>query len=255
MGTHIDRPLVSVIMPAYNAEKYIAEAISSVLSQSYTNWQLLILDDCSTDHTAEIAEYFEKADTRIRVLRNPRNMGVAKTRNRGIDMAKGEWVALLDSDDRWHDDKLEKQLVVADSSDADIIYCSYALTDESGEHLADYIVPETTDYNAMLKECVIGCSTVLLHNSLLTCHHFSHSFYQEDYVLWLELMKSGYKAMASREVLVDYRLVKGSRSRNKLISAKNRWIIYRNAEKLPLTKSIRAFTAYALRGMAKYRGL
>ena len=72
MGTHIDRPLVSVIMPAYNAEKYIAEAISSVLSQSYTNWQLLILDDCSTDHTAEIAEYFEKADTRIRVLRNPR---------------------------------------------------------------------------------------------------------------------------------------------------------------------------------------
>lgn len=134
MGTHIDRPLVSVIMPAYNAEKYIAEAISSVLSQSYTNWQLLILDDCSTDHTAEIAEYFEKADTRIRVLRNPRNMGVAKTRNRGIDMAKGEWVALLDSDDRWHDDKLEKQLVVADSSDADIIYCSYALTDESGEH-------------------------------------------------------------------------------------------------------------------------
>lgn len=255
MGTHIDRPLVSVIMPAYNAEKYIAEAISSVLSQSYTNWQLLILDDCSTDHTAEIAEDFEKADTRIRVLRNPRNMGVAKTRNRGIDMAKGEWVALLDSDDRWHDDKLEKQLVVADSSDADIIYCSYALTDESGEHLADYIVPETTDYNAMLKECVLSCSTVLLHHSLLTCHHFSHSFYQEDYVLWLELMKSGYKAMASREVLADYRLVKGSRSHNKLISAKNRWIIYRNVEKLPLTKSIRAFTAYALRGMAKYRGL
>lgn len=255
MGTHIDRPLVSVIMPAYNAEKYIAEAISSVLSQSYTNWQLLILDDCSTDHTAEIAEDFEKADTRIRVLRNPRNMGVAKTRNRGMDMAKGEWVALLDSDDRWHDDKLEKQLVVADSSDADIIYCSYALTDESGEHLADYIVPETTDYNAMLKECVIGCSTVLLHYPILACNYFFRDYHQEDYALWLELLSSGYRAAGCRDVLMDYRIVKGSRSRNKLISAKNRWIIYRNVEKLPLTKSIRAFTAYALRGMAKYRGL
>lgn len=92
-------PLVSVIMPAYNAEKYIEEAVSSVLSQTYKNWELLILDDCSSDCTAEIAEYFASLDTRIRLLRNPQNMGVAKTRNRGFDIAKGEWIALLDSDD------------------------------------------------------------------------------------------------------------------------------------------------------------
>lgn len=104
-------PLVSVIMPAYNAEKYIEEAVSSVLSQTYKNWELLILDDCSSDCTAEIAEYFASLDTRIRLLRNPQNMGVAKTRNRGFDIAKGEWIALLDSDDVWHSDKLEKQLL------------------------------------------------------------------------------------------------------------------------------------------------
>lgn len=127
-------PLVSVIMPAYNAEKYIEEAVSSVLSQTYKNWELLILDDCSSDCTAEIAEYFASLDTRIRLLRNPQNMGVAKTRNRGFDIAKGEWIALLDSDDVWHSDKLEKQLAVAGRAGADIIYCSYALVNESGAH-------------------------------------------------------------------------------------------------------------------------
>ena len=154
-------PLVSVIMPAYNAEKYIEEAVSSVLSQTYKNWELLILDDCSSDCTAEIAEYFASLDTRIRLLRNPQNMGVAKTRNRGFDIAKGEWIALLDSDDVWHSDKLEKQLAVAGRAGADIIYCSYALVNESGAHLSDYIVPETTSYDAMLRESVLSCSTVL----------------------------------------------------------------------------------------------
>ena len=114
-----ERPLVSVIMPAYNAEKYIEEAIRSVLSQTYTNWKLLILDDGSTDRTAELAERFANADTRIRLLRNPQNMGVARTRNRGFDMANGDWAALLDSDDVWHSDKLEKQLAAAERSGAD----------------------------------------------------------------------------------------------------------------------------------------
>ena len=247
-----DRPLISVIMPAYNAEKYIAEAIQSVISQTYTNWQLLIIDDCSTDRTAEIAEEFEKSDQRIRVLRNPQNIGVAKTRNRGFDLAKGEWLALLDSDDRWHKEKLEKQLALADNSDADIIYCSYALTDENGKHLSDYKVPQITTYCDMLKECVLSCSTVLLHSRILTNHRFLYDYYQEDYAFWLELLRSGYKAEACCDVLADYRIINGSRSRNKLRSAKNRWIVYRKVEKLSLIKSVRVFVPYAFRGIAKY---
>lgn len=250
-----NNPLVSVIMPAYNAEKYIAEAIQSVISQTYTNWQLLVIDDCSTDRTAEIAEEFEKTDQRIRALRNPKNMGVAKTRNRGLDLAEGEWVALLDSDDRWHKEKLEKQLAVAENSDEDIIYCSYALTDESGKHLSDYKVPRTTTYHDMLKECVLSCSTVLLHRGILASHHFLYDCYQEDYAFWLELLRAGYRAEACCDVLADYRIVNGSRSRNKLKSAKNRWIVYRRVEKLSLVRSIRAFMTYAFRGVMKYRGL
>lgn len=109
-GAADKQPLVSVIMPAYNAEKYIGEAIASVCAQTYENWNLLILDDGSADRTVEIAESYAQQDARIQVLCNPQNMGVARTRNRGFDLAQGEWIALLDSDDRWRAQKLENSL-------------------------------------------------------------------------------------------------------------------------------------------------
>ena len=247
-----ERPLVSVIMPAYNAEKYISEAIQSVISQTYTNWELFVLDDCSTDGTAEIAEGFANADSRIRLLRNPQNLGVARTRNRGFDLANGEWIALLDSDDVWHSDKLEKQLTVAKEIGAEIIYCSYSLMNESGEHLSDFIVPKTTSYDDMLKESVLSCSTVLMHREVLNNHRFSTDYYHEDYAFWLKLLKSGFTATACCEVLADYRVAKGSRSNNKFYSSVNRWKIYRKVEKLPLLKSVKVFTAYAVNGICKY---
>lgn len=245
-------PLVSVVMPAYNAEKYIDQAISSVISQTYTKWELLIIDDCSTDGTAKIAECFASQDSRIRLLRNSQNMGVARSRNRGLDIAKGEWIALLDSDDAWREMKLEKQLTVAERTNADIVYCSYSMMDETSAHLFDYIVPETTSYDALLKENTIGCSTALIRRSALQQHRFSTEYYHEDYVLWLELLKSAHTAAASREILSDYRIVRDSRSNDKLKSAKNRWLIYRKTEKLPFLKSVLAFAAYAVNGIRKY---
>ena len=249
------QPLVSVIMPAYNAEKYIAEAIQSVISQTYTNWELFVLDDCSTDSTAKIAEGFARADGRIHLLENPQNMGVARTRNRGFDLAQGEWIALLDSDDVWHSDKLEKQLEVANESGAEIIYCSYSMINENGAHLTDFVVPKTTSYDDMLKESVLSCSTVLLHQTILKAHRFSTDYYHEDYAFWLEILKSGYNAAACREVLADYRVAKGSRSNNKLNSAVKRWKIYRKVEKMSLAKSANAFISYALHGLGKYRSV
>ena len=155
-------------MPAFNGEPYIGAAIRSVLAQSYARWELLILDDGSADRTAEIAEAFEKSDPRIRLFRNPKNL------------VQGEWVALLDCDDIWHTDKLEKQLALA--SRGDILYCSYALIDESGKHLSDFLVPESTDYEAMLRESVLSCSTVLLRRSILAGQRFPTEYYHEDYV-------------------------------------------------------------------------
>lgn len=245
-------PLVTVILPAYNAEPYIAEAIRSVLAQTYRNWELLILDDCSTDRTAEIAEEFEKADPRIRLIRNLQNEGAAGTRNRGLDLARGEWVALLDSDDRWHRDKLEKQLAMARKTDADILYCSYAMIDGNGAHRSDFLVPGTTSYETMLRVCVLSCTTVLLSGRIVATHRFPLNCYHEDYAFWLMLLREGYRAVACRDVLADYRVLRESRSGNKLKAAGNRWKIYRETEKLPLLKSVGCFCAYMYYGLVKY---
>ncbi len=249
------QPVVSVIMPSYNAEKYIAEAIKSVLAQTYSNWELLILDDGSTDRTAEIVQAFEAADRRISLRRNPGNMGVARTRNRGLDLAKGEWIALLDSDDIWHSNKIEKQMEKARRTGARIIYTSYSLFTDKPDGRRNYIVPACTNYESMLLENVIGCSTVMLHRSILEEHHFRDGIYHEDYALWLELLKSGYIAVGCSDVLVDWRVSQTSRSFNKWSAAGNRWMIYRKVEKLPFLKALRAFAVYMCHGIAKHKRL
>lgn len=245
--------LVSIIMPSYNAEKYIGQAIESVICQTYQNWELLIIDDASTDATARIAEDYAQHDGRIRVYRKPENSGVANSRNRGFELARGEWTALLDSDDIWYSDKLEKQLDLAKTSDAEIIYCGYEMIDVNGNKISEFTVPESADYSYMLKRCVISCSTALLARDVVQKNRFSTEYYQEDYALWLTLLKKGYRAAGCTEMLAGYRLVKNSRSSDKLLAAKNRWHIFRKAEKMPLFKAAWAFVGYAYYGFVKYK--
>lgn len=245
-------PLISVIMPAYNAEEYLTEAVESVRAQTYTEWELLILDDGSTDGTAEIALKYAKLDSRISYHPNERNMGVAETRNRGFELAKGEWTAMLDSDDAWHPEKLQKQLRLADDFGADIVYCSYALC---GDDVSEFTVPDRVTYESMLRCNHLGCSTVMLRSELCKEFKFRKEFYHEDYALWLELLRSGYKAAGCTEILVNYRVGHESRSKNKINAAKQRWAIYRKAEKLSLFKSARVFLKYAYYGFKKHKRL
>lgn len=248
-------PLISVIMPAYNADRFITAAIQSVISQTYSNWELLILDDGSVDRTCEIARQFALKDERIRLLENEKNMGVARTRNRGFDLCKGSYVALLDSDDVWHADKLEKQLACLQESGADFAYSSYSIVDVHGEKAkADYLVPEEINFRELLKENVIGCSAVLMKADVLKEHRFLTDFFHEDYVLWLQLLQSGYRAVGCKDVLLDWRYVENSRSFNKRRAAQNRWRIYRKYLHLSLPKSVWAFSHYALRSLRKYHG-
>lgn len=247
-----EQPLISVIMPAYNAERWIAEALDSVLAQTWTNWELLILDDGSTDGTAALARDYAARDGRIRYCRNPENLGVAGTRNRGLSMARGAWVALLDSDDSWRPEKLARQLSLGQQEQADIVYCSYSLL---GDSCADFIVPARTTYASMLRSSVFSCSTVLLSQRVARSCRFPTQYYHEDYALWLALLRSGFRAVGCTEVLADYRVAQGSRSRNKLRSARYRWQVYRRAEGLTLAESLRAFAGYALCGLKKYRRL
>ena len=249
----LKQPLVSVIMPAYNAEKYIEKAIMSVVNQTYTNWELIVIDDGSKDSTSEIVEKLAKKDERIAFYANEKNIGVARTRNRGFDLAKGEYVALLDSDDIWLEEKLEKQLALFSETDADIVYTSYGIVDVEGKkYKEDYLVPPQTDFEKMLGENHIGCSTVLLKKSVTEKYRFNENFYHEDYVLWMQLLKDGHRAHGLTEVLVQYRFYPGSRAANKLKSAQKRWIIYREYLDLPFVKSVVSVVNYMLAGIKKY---
>ena len=254
MDTTRKDPLVTVIMPAYNAARFLEAAIASVQSQTVENWELLVIDDGSSDESCRIAEAFAQKDPRINFLPNPRNMGVSATRNRGIELAKGTYIAFLDSDDVWHPEKLQMQLEAMEKSGAGICYTSYAIVDEHGQKSKEsYMVPGQVDFDGLLKENVMGCSTVMLRAELLENERFGETYYHEDYVLWLTLLKKQVKAVGCPQVLTDWRLIANSRSFNKFRSAKFRWLIYRNFLNLPMGKSVAAFAGYATASLRKYR--
>ncbi len=247
-------PLVSVVMPSYNAAAYIREAIESVIGQTVTDWELIVIDDGSADDSLQIAQSYAAKDPRVRVMRNEQNAGVARTRNRAIEAAQGRYIAFLDSDDAWYPEKLQRQLRLVQDTGADMAYCSYAIVDHNSAKVRpDYMVPEKIEYNGLLKENVIACSAMLIKAEIVKDIRFNTDFYHEDYVLSLEILRAGYKAVGCREVLMHWRYFESSRSFNKKNCTKNRWRIYRDYLGLPLCKSLYLFGHYAVAGLKKYR--
>ena len=246
-------PMVSVVIPAYHAERYLEETVRSALAQTYPDLEIIIVDDCSTDGTLALARRLAEEDSRITVLRNPRNQGVAETRNHGIRQAAGTYIALLDSDDVWAPTKLEQQLKLLARKNADGVYCSYDFMDESGTPMGKpFLVPAETSYRKMLAENVIGNSTMLIKSEVMKAHPFNSTYYHEDYVLWLELLQAGCTFCGVQDVLMHYRRVAGSRSNNKVHAAKKRWIIYRDCLKLSRLQSLWCFAGYAFHAVKKY---
>ncbi|SFD26322.1 glycosyltransferase family 2 protein [Clostridium uliginosum] len=242
--------LVSVIIPVYNSSKTIEKTIKSVLCQSYTCFEIIIIDDCSTDNSFEIIENLSESDSRIILYRNQKNLGVAKTRNLGINMTKGEFISFLDSDDIWKSSKLEKQLEYIKQKNAHICYTSYEMINNNETNCVVRVVPKEINYNGLLKENVICCSTAIVKSYLLKKYPFETEFFHEDFVLWLKLLKCGFKAIGIQETLVIYR--KGGRSSDKLNACKNRWVIYRKSEELGLILSMYYFVCYTINGIKKY---
>lgn len=247
-------PLVSVIMPAYNAERFIVEAINSVINQTITDWELIVIDDCSSDETLEIIRTYSKNDKRIQAVANDRNMGVARTRNRGLELACGKYVALLDSDDYWAPQFLEKMLARAEETKTDITYCSYEMVGEDGQKVCnDFIVPLGTSFKESIVRSVITCSTVLLTADLAKSNRFPTNMYHEDIALWFQLLRAGKTASGVQEVLAAYRQRNNSRSSDKIKSAFRRWKIYREHLKMPFLQSIVVMVRYGYYGVAKFK--
>ncbi|MDR2655050.1 MAG: glycosyltransferase [Oscillospiraceae bacterium] len=244
--------LCSVVIPAYNCEKYISETILSALSQSHQNLEIIVIDDCSKDATSRIILDAQKKDSRVICRKNPCNLGVAITRNRGISLASGEYIAFLDCDDIWLPEKIERQLELMQSRNCDVCYTSYELFDQSGAGFRrQYIVPEETDFKRLLKENVIGCSSAVIKADLAKKHSMNPDYAHEDYVYWLELLSGGAKACGLTDILTRYRVRPESRSGNKIKAAGNRWIVYRKFLKYNFFKSLRLFCAYAFNSLKK----
>lgn len=245
--------LVSVIMPACNAENYIAEAITSVLGQSVRDLELIVIDDGSTDGTRKIVETFVQQDPRVRLVVNEGNLGVARSRNHGLELSSGKYTALLDSDDYWNSDFLEKMIARAEQTHGDIIYCSYALVGEKDEKVCnDFLVPEQADYEYSLVRSVITCSTVLLTRQMVEKYRFPYGIYHEDIALWFQMLKEGAKAYGVTEVLAAYRQRSGSRASNKLKSAVRRWPVYRYLG-ICGPKCLWLLFRYSIYGIIKYK--
>jgi teichuronic acid biosynthesis glycosyltransferase TuaG len=249
MGTN---DLISVIIPTYNAEKYILETINSVKSQTYQNWEMIIVDDYSKDNTVEIIKKEAKNDSRIKLIQLSQNCGAAIARNTAIRNAKGKYIAFLDSDDLWYPEKLEKQVAFMQENDIAFSFTSYQIINEDGTETDKIInVPKEIDYKGLLKNTIIGCLTVMLDVSKLGLVQMPNIRTRQDTALWLSILKKGYKAYGIQEPLSKYRKVKGSISSNKLKMAKQNWRMYRDLENLNVIYASWCFVNYAWNALKK----
>lgn len=245
--------LVSVITANYNAEAFIQQAIDSVLAQQYEQWELLIVDDCSTDNSINIINTYVESDERIKLIKLEQNSGPAIARNRALAEAKGRYIAFLDSDDLWKEDKLVKQIAFMQAQNIPFSYTSYDLTNEDDEDKGEFLVNGKVDYYSLLKTCDIGCLTAIYDTSVLGKVDMPIILRRQDYGLWLRLLKKTPFAYALEDKLATYRLRKNSISSNKRKAAAYQWKIYREIEKLSLVKSSYHFVQYALNGLLKYK--
>ena len=220
--------LVSIVMPAYNCEKYVVEAINSVLAQTYRKWELLVLDDGSKDNTLHIIEEFSQKDSRIKALPNRKNIGVSATRNRGIELASGDWIAFLDSDDMWESEKLEKQFKIVEKEAAEFLFTGSSYINEEGEpYKGIFEVPEKITYKKLRNQNVISCSSVLVRKKYFEHIKMEKDEMHEDYAVWLRILKLGITAFGVNEPLLIYRISRNSKSGNKMKTVKMTYKVFR----------------------------
>ena len=248
----LDNELISIITPAYNAGRFIRDTILSVQSQSYKNWELLIVDDQSTDHTCEIVSHFSD-DERIKLIRHSDNCGPACARNTALKAAKGNYIAFLDSDDIWLKDKLFIQLECMKKDNLAFTYTSYRRISESGDSIGRKIlIPNSLTYNQLLGNTAITTSTVMINREITGFFEMKETYY-DDFSCWLEILKKGAVAVGIHNDLVKYRIVGKSVSRNKIYSAMMVWKAYRDVEKLNIFFSIWCFLNYSWNAFKKYK--
>ena len=230
--------LVSIITPTFNSANFIEETIKSVLSQTYPNWEMIIVDDCSGDDTEEIVSQYVREDTRIKYIRLEKNSGAAVARNKAMREAEGEYMALLDSDDIWTAEKLSEQLSFMQEHNVSFSCTDYEQISESGEKTGRIIktLPKA-NYNRILLDCPVGNSTVMYSVKELGKFEVPNIRKRNDDALWLQMLKKTQYIYGLNQVLMQYRIRNNSISSNKISLIKYHWELYRDIEKLSILRS------------------
>ncbi|MCP2044260.1 glycosyltransferase family 2 protein [Pontibacter sp. HSC-36F09] len=245
--------MISIVTAAYNCELYISETIRSVQTQTYEDWELIIVDDHSTDKTNKVILKAAESDKRIKYIYNENNLGPAKTRNRGIEFAKGQYLTFLDGDDLWLPTFLEVSLRFMANNNCVFTFASYKRVDEElNPLLSDFIVPDKVSYSDILKTCSISCLTAFIDISKVGKHYMPDLKKRQDFVLWLSILKKIDFAYGIKEPLAIYRIRKGSVSRNKFKALQYNWRVYRDVEKFNLLRSTYYASHYIYNGLRKY---
>ena len=246
----MDKPLVSVIMPAYRCAGMITASIDSALNQNVPV-EILVINDCSPDNLDEVMARYQNVPE-VRYIKNEHNMGAAQSRNRGVQLARGEYVAFLDSDDQWVSGKLPRQLAALKKSGAVLCATGRELLTPAGEPIGRTIpVPEEITYRELLKHNCISCSSVLMRTEVAREFPMHHEDSHEDYIMWLEILGKYRKAVGVNEPLLRYRTSNTGKSGSKLHSAKMTFKVYRYMGFGPV-KSLLCFGSYALHGVYKH---
>lgn len=241
---------VSVVIPSYNSGRTIRQAVESALEQG-VQVEVIIVDDGSQDDTESVLDAY-RDDSRVRIIRNECNMGVAASRNRGVKEAACPYVAFLDSDDVWLPGKLEKQLELMNRTQSVLCSTARELISETGERTGRVIqVPESVTYRQLLRGNVINCSSVLVDRQAILKYPMGNDNIHEDYICWLQMLREYGTAVAVNEPLILYRQTRNSKSGSKLSSARKTFAVYRKMG-YGLVRSCIYFVCYAVNGVIKY---
>lgn len=235
----MEKGLVSIITPTYNCAKFIGKTIESVRRQTYEYWEMIIVDDCSTDNTKVIVNEFIEIDKRIKYFCLDINSGAAAARTKAMEIASGEYMAFIDSDDIWFENKLEKQIEFMRRYKVAFTCTSYEHIDEFGKSLNKIIkaVPRTS-YNRLLLDCPVGNSSVMYHVEKMGKFCVPNIRKRNDDALWLKMLKKEKYIYGMKDVLMKYRIRRDSISNNKLKVIKYHWILYRQIEHLSIIRSM-----------------
>tara|TARA_B110000444_G_scaffold250359_1_gene276629 strand:- start:93 stop:836 length:744 start_codon:yes stop_codon:yes gene_type:complete len=241
---------VSIITPSYNSSQYIRETVQSVISQTYSDWELIIVDDGSIDNSDLIIKELVSSDSRIKAFYLKENKGVAFARNKAISEASGRYIAFLDSDDIWSSDKLEKQLKFMKINAIAFSFTSYQPFSSFKSYKVIH-APQKISYEELLRNTIIGCLTVVIDTELIKKIFIPDYATSQDYAAWLLILKKGYCAYGFNENLAKYRVVSTSNSANKIEMIKGVWSIYRESEKLNILQSFWCLINYMFNAILK----